>query len=104
MLILKEKLKKAETGILRVWNKEMFGDLNITKQKVILNISALDKRDEDGDVNKQSKIEKIIVCRGKKKKKKFKKEGLKRKKYKFKWLGGGTWKKNFFIRKLGEGE
>jgi len=68
----------------------MFGDLNITKQKVILNISALDKRDEDGDVNKQSKIEKIIVCRGKKKKKNFRQEALKRQKSKSNWLGAGT--------------
>ena len=44
--VLKEKLKKLKTE-LKIWNKEVFGDVNLASEELQRRINELDARDDD---------------------------------------------------------
>ena len=44
--IFKEKLKKLKAD-LKVWNKEVFGDVNLVSEELQKRINELDARDDD---------------------------------------------------------
>jgi len=46
IFILKEKLKKLKVD-LKVWNKEVFGDVNLAGKEVQKRIEVLDTRDDE---------------------------------------------------------
>ena len=54
--VLKEKLKSLKSA-LKLWNREVFGDMNYKKQKIITEISKLDIEDEYGNLSLAGRLE-----------------------------------------------
>jgi len=53
--MLKEKLKILKQS-LRGWNKDVFCEMNKNKERIMLKISKLDKRDRDFGLNEHDRI------------------------------------------------
>jgi len=56
IFVLKEKLKFLKRD-LKVWNKEIFGNLNLQRKDLIKRISNLDKKDDESSLNDEKKLE-----------------------------------------------
>jgi len=55
-LFFKKKLKKVKVD-LKVWNKEVFGDVNQVGEGLLRRIRELDAKDDDFDLNEQEREE-----------------------------------------------
>jgi len=54
--VLKEKLKKLKTK-LKIWNKEVFGDVNLASEELQRRINELDTRDDDNGLKELEREE-----------------------------------------------
>ena len=54
--ILKEKLKRLKKD-LKVWNKEVFGHVDRSKENIMSKISELDKKDKDNGLEEEGRSE-----------------------------------------------
>jgi len=62
LFIFKEKLKKLKVD-LKVWNKEVFGDVNLVSKEVQKRIDVLDARDDDrGLVESEREERKVLLA------------------------------------------
>ena len=93
---LKEKLKRVKLD-LKVWNKEIFGDMYKSKERIISSISKLDKRDEESDLDQMGREERSILFADLKKIN-FKLEALEKQKARAKWLEAGDMNTKYFHR------
>ena len=54
--MFKQKLKKLKLD-LKVWNREVFGDVNLTGEILKKKIEDLDARDDVGDLDEEGRVE-----------------------------------------------
>ncbi|XP_068504674.1 uncharacterized protein [Phaseolus vulgaris] len=54
--VLKEKLKKLKIE-LKIWNKEVFGDVNLASEELQMRIDELDTRDDDNGLEESEREE-----------------------------------------------
>ena len=54
--VFKEKLKKLKTE-LKIWNKEVFGDVNLASEELQRRINELDTRDDDNGLEESEREE-----------------------------------------------
>ena len=94
LVMVKEKLKRLKQD-LKIWNKEVFGDTNKEKQRLIENISELDKLDDQSGLNEGQKNQRsTLFVELKKVNNKF--ESVLRQKSRIKWLEAGDLNTKFF--------
>ena len=94
LFIFKEKLKKLKVD-LKVWNKEVFGDVNLASKEVQKMIDVLDARDDDrGLIESEREERKVLLVdliEGK-----FKQEAVMFQKARHNWLKQGDLNTKFF--------
>ena len=94
LVMVKEKLKRLKQD-LKIWNKEFFGDTNKEKQRLIENISELDKLDDQSGLNEEQKNQRsTLFAELKKVNNRF--ESMLRQKSRIKWLEAGDLNTKFF--------
>ena len=87
LVMVKEKLKRLKQD-LKIWNKEVFGETNKEKQRLIENISEFDKLDDQSGLNEEQKNQRsTLFAELKKVNNRFK--SVLRQKSKIKWLEAG---------------
>src|ERR1044072_2046451 len=96
IFVLKEKLKLLKEK-LKVWNKEIFGDLNLKRKDLIARLNELDKQVEDGGPNDENSKQRKEVSAELWSVARFH-ESLLRQKFRTKWIKEGDANTKFFHR------
>ena len=60
MFVFKEKLKKLKAD-LKIWNREVFGYVNLEGNKLVKKVQELDARDDESDLNEQGREERRVL-------------------------------------------
>ncbi|XP_068466659.1 uncharacterized protein [Phaseolus vulgaris] len=92
--VFKEKLKKLKAE-LKIWNKEVFGDVNLASEELQRRINELDARDDDNGLEESEREERRSLLADLNKTM-FKQEAVAFQKARHKWLKQGDLNTNFF--------
>ncbi|XP_068503636.1 uncharacterized protein [Phaseolus vulgaris] len=60
MFVFKEKLKNLKAD-LKIWNREVFGYVNLEGNKLVKKVQELDARDDESDLNEQGREERRVL-------------------------------------------
>ncbi|XP_068472346.1 uncharacterized protein [Phaseolus vulgaris] len=94
IFIFKEKLKKLKAD-LKVWNKEVFGDVNLASEELQKRINVLDIKDDDRGLDESEREERRSLLANLNKVM-FKQEAIMSQKARQKWLKQGDLNTKFF--------
>ena len=94
MFVFKEKLKKLKFD-LKIWNKEVFGNVNQVGELLQKRIQELDECDDAGGLNKEGREEKKSLL-AEQNKNFFKQEAIIHQKAHIKWMKDGDLNSKFF--------
>jgi len=60
MFVFKEKMKKLKAD-LKIWNREVFGFVNLAGDKMIKKLEELYERDDESDLDEQGREERRLL-------------------------------------------
>jgi len=60
MFVCKEKLKKLKAD-LKIWNREVFGYVNLEGDKIVKKVQELNARDDESDLDEQGREERWVL-------------------------------------------
>jgi len=94
LFVFKEKLKKLKFD-LKVWNREVFGDVNQIGEILNKKIEELDARDDVEDLDEEGRVERRSLL-AEQNENAFRQEAVIHQKARLKWLRNGDLNSKFF--------
>jgi len=94
MFVFKEKVKKLKVD-LKIWNREVFGFVNLAGDKMFKKLQELDERDDESDLNEQGREERRLLL-AEHSRFLFKQEAILKQKARHQWLEHGDLNTGFF--------
>ena len=94
MFVFKERLKKLK-AYLKIWNREVFGYVNLEGDKLVKKVQELDDRDDESDLDEQGREERRVLL-AKYSQFLFKQEAILKQKARHQWLQHGDLNTSFF--------
>jgi len=94
MVVLKEKMKRLKADI-KVWNKEVFGNVNHEAEELNKKLQALDEKDGASGLSDDGRVERKLLL-AKLSRNRLKMEATANKKAKCKWLKQGDMNTKYF--------